>query len=192
MIHSRDDDIIPFKHGEAVFSAANEPKTFLELRGGHNDAHFTSERTYLDGLREFLQSVNAAGQAALDDAAVSELLQRESAGVFYAWSPHMPLSVDGLKEITAAGEQIGVDVIPVLSPHANIDYARDRLQDRDLPESLLQENASAELVKRELFLHAPAILVFSDGEFVSPVLPGLRRADDYADLIRRFLDSANQ
>jgi fermentation-respiration switch protein FrsA (DUF1100 family) len=56
VIHSRDDEIIPFHHGEAVFGAANEPKTFLELRGGHNDAHFTSETTYIDGLRRFLQS----------------------------------------------------------------------------------------------------------------------------------------
>jgi fermentation-respiration switch protein FrsA (DUF1100 family) len=56
VVHSRDDEIIPFHHGEALFAAANEPKAFLELRGGHNDAHATSETTYLDGLRRFLQS----------------------------------------------------------------------------------------------------------------------------------------
>jgi len=28
VIHSEDDDIIPFKHGEAVFKSTNEPKTF--------------------------------------------------------------------------------------------------------------------------------------------------------------------
>lgn len=54
VVHSRDDEIIPFHHGEALFAAANEPKTFLELRGGHNDAHFTSEDVYLSGLRRFL------------------------------------------------------------------------------------------------------------------------------------------
>ncbi len=56
VVHSRDDEIIPFHHGEALFSAASEPKTFLELRGGHNDAHFTSETAYIDGLRRFLRS----------------------------------------------------------------------------------------------------------------------------------------
>ena len=34
VVHSRDDEIIPFHHGEALFDAASEPKTFLELRGG--------------------------------------------------------------------------------------------------------------------------------------------------------------
>lgn len=57
IVHSRDDEIVPFHHGEALFSAANEPRTFLELRGGHNDAHFTSEAIYIDGLGRFLRSV---------------------------------------------------------------------------------------------------------------------------------------
>lgn len=57
VVHSRDDEIIPFHHGEAIFSAAPEPKTFLELRGGHNDAHVRSATTYYDGLRNFLDSL---------------------------------------------------------------------------------------------------------------------------------------
>ena len=56
VVHSRNDEIIPFHHGEAIFNAANEPKTFLALRGGHNDAHFTSATAYLDGLESFLRS----------------------------------------------------------------------------------------------------------------------------------------
>lgn len=57
VVHSRDDEIIPFHHGEANFRAANEPKQFLEIRGGHNDAHARSAVIYRDGLREFLDSL---------------------------------------------------------------------------------------------------------------------------------------
>lgn len=57
VVHSRDDEIIPFHHGKAIYSAANEPKTFLEIRGGHNDAHTTSAATYLDGVQSFLNSL---------------------------------------------------------------------------------------------------------------------------------------
>ena len=42
VVHSRDDELIPFQHGEAIFEAANEPKSFLEIRGGHNDGHAVS------------------------------------------------------------------------------------------------------------------------------------------------------
>ena len=57
VVHSRDDEIIPFRHGEAIFGAAREPKTFLEIRGGHNDAHATSAAAYREGLRGFLDSL---------------------------------------------------------------------------------------------------------------------------------------
>ncbi len=54
VVHSRDDDIIPFAHGRRLFTAANEPKQFLEIRGGHNDGIFVSRQTYVDGLDAFL------------------------------------------------------------------------------------------------------------------------------------------
>jgi fermentation-respiration switch protein FrsA (DUF1100 family) len=57
VVHSRDDEIIPFHHGEAIFAAANEPKTFLEIRGGHNDGHAVSATVYRDGMQEFLNSL---------------------------------------------------------------------------------------------------------------------------------------
>ena len=57
VIHSRDDEIVPFRHGEAIFAAAGEPKVLLELRGTHNDAFLRDEHNYLAGLREFLDGL---------------------------------------------------------------------------------------------------------------------------------------
>ena len=59
VVHSREDEIIPFRHGEAIFEAAPEPRTLLELRGTHNDAFVRDERVYLGGLREFLATLEA-------------------------------------------------------------------------------------------------------------------------------------
>lgn len=55
VVHSPDDEIIPFRHGQALYAAANEPKTLLELRGGHNEGFLLHERNYVRGLREFLR-----------------------------------------------------------------------------------------------------------------------------------------
>jgi hypothetical protein len=52
--HSRDDEIIPFHHGEAIFASANEPRTLLALRGTHNEAFLQDERVYIEGVRTFL------------------------------------------------------------------------------------------------------------------------------------------
>ncbi|WP_111658020.1 alpha/beta hydrolase [Isoalcanivorax indicus] len=35
LLHSHEDQIIPYAHGERLFEAAAEPKTFQRLRGGH-------------------------------------------------------------------------------------------------------------------------------------------------------------
>lgn len=54
VIHSRDDEIIPFAHGRGVFAAANEPKQFLEIHGGHNDGWYVSRTSYRAGIASFL------------------------------------------------------------------------------------------------------------------------------------------
>jgi len=57
VIHSRDDDIVPFEQGRAVFEAANEPKTFFELSGGHNDGFLRAGDAYPQALDSFLRDV---------------------------------------------------------------------------------------------------------------------------------------
>ncbi len=57
VIHSRDDEIVPFKQGEALFAAASPPKRFLELRGGHNDGFLANRRAYVEALDEFIRTL---------------------------------------------------------------------------------------------------------------------------------------
>jgi len=59
VVHSRDDEFIPFHHGEAIYASANEPRTLLALRGTHNDAFLRDERTYIEGVRTFLTGLSA-------------------------------------------------------------------------------------------------------------------------------------
>lgn len=54
VVHSPDDEIIAFKHGEAIFAAAREPKELLRLRGSHNEGFLLSGATYTGGLDAFL------------------------------------------------------------------------------------------------------------------------------------------
>ncbi|MDP6636089.1 MAG: alpha/beta hydrolase [Phycisphaerae bacterium] len=65
IIHSPDDEIIPYHHGQKLFAAANEPKRFLEISGGHNDGFMRSGKTYTGCLAEFLES--AISSSAGDD-----------------------------------------------------------------------------------------------------------------------------
>ena len=62
VVHSRDDEIIPFDMGQAVFEAANEPKTFFEMGGDHNAAFWTSREMYIPALHDFMNRVFEAAE----------------------------------------------------------------------------------------------------------------------------------
>lgn len=53
--HSREDDIIAFSHGQALFDAAREPKQFLELRGGHNEGFIFAREDWVGVVAAFLE-----------------------------------------------------------------------------------------------------------------------------------------
>jgi uncharacterized protein len=57
IIHSADDEIVPFSQGRRLFDAAGRPKTFLKLRGGHNTAFWDSMKKYQEGIRLFVESL---------------------------------------------------------------------------------------------------------------------------------------
>ncbi|MGQ0587616.1 MAG: alpha/beta hydrolase [Gammaproteobacteria bacterium] len=57
VIHSRDDEIIPFAHGEALLAAAQGSKQLIELRGDHNGGFYISREAYERGWRDFLTGI---------------------------------------------------------------------------------------------------------------------------------------
>ncbi len=55
--HSREDDIVPFAHGAALFAAAREPKQLLVLHGGHNDGFLFTRDESTAAVGAFLERV---------------------------------------------------------------------------------------------------------------------------------------
>ena len=53
-LHADRDDVIPLDHGRRLFEAAPEPKTFVELQGGHADAFDADSTRYFASIAEFL------------------------------------------------------------------------------------------------------------------------------------------
>jgi len=58
IVHSPNDEIIPFSHGKRLFEVAKEPKQFLEIIGGHNEGFIISGRRYRNGLARFLATLD--------------------------------------------------------------------------------------------------------------------------------------
>ncbi|MCB2182513.1 MAG: alpha/beta hydrolase [Desulfobulbaceae bacterium] len=59
VIHSPDDDVVPFSHGREIFNHANEPKTFLQISGNHNNGFLVTGKRYENGLNNFLDNLGS-------------------------------------------------------------------------------------------------------------------------------------
>lgn len=60
VLHSREDEIMPFALGEKVFEAANPPRFLVELQGDHNGGFLQSRPAYERELRVFIDRALAA------------------------------------------------------------------------------------------------------------------------------------
>ncbi|VAX30507.1 hypothetical protein MNBD_NITROSPIRAE01-742 [hydrothermal vent metagenome] len=55
IMHGDQDKVIPYKQGEALFAAANTPKTFYTVKGAaHNNAHIVGGRDYFEIIAKFI------------------------------------------------------------------------------------------------------------------------------------------
>lgn len=55
IIHSRDDDIIPFEFGQQLYEAVDGPSDFIEIFGSHNAGFLTSSEIYKKAWTKWLQ-----------------------------------------------------------------------------------------------------------------------------------------
>ncbi len=58
VIHSPEDEVIPYAHGLELYQRATPPKTFLQIRGGHNTGPAASGAAYRKGIEAFLRGTS--------------------------------------------------------------------------------------------------------------------------------------
>lgn len=63
-MHSRNDEVVPFEFGLELYAAANEPKDFVEILGGHNDGFLVAGEVYKDAWTKWVNLLaEGEGQA---------------------------------------------------------------------------------------------------------------------------------
>jgi hypothetical protein len=55
IFHARDDEVIPFHHGQTLFRLAKSPKAFVETHGGHVRAITNDQATMTNAIAAFLR-----------------------------------------------------------------------------------------------------------------------------------------
>jgi pimeloyl-ACP methyl ester carboxylesterase len=63
IMHSPDDDLVPYHHSEKLLETAYEPKSFLKLAGDHNNCYFNCIDMYRDRLETFIREISGETQS---------------------------------------------------------------------------------------------------------------------------------
>jgi uncharacterized protein len=59
ILHSPDDEVVPYAQGRKLFAASKARKRFVKLRGSHNTGFLESKIAYAKGLDDFLTAIIA-------------------------------------------------------------------------------------------------------------------------------------
>ena len=63
IMHGKQDELIPFSHGETMFNKASEPKTFVALEhSGHNNTYKADAETFDRGIKDFVDKLPVINQ----------------------------------------------------------------------------------------------------------------------------------
>ncbi len=101
------------------------------------------------------------GMAVFNDSNLNDLLKSSSWGVIYVWSPFMPLSIEGIKEIRQAMTEKGKGKLTILvDGKANIKAATDLVEKGIVNAEDIRQVDSPELLARGVALHYPSAYIY--------------------------------
>jgi hypothetical protein len=120
------------------------------------------------------------------DERLATLIQQGKRGFVYVWSPHMPYSVKGLRELPAMRKRLGgAEIVVMLDPAARQAAAEQTIRKHAFPKVYMARFNSIELYMRDALVHAPALLPFAGKKLGSRLLPGYRKIADVESFLKR-------
>ena len=122
------------------------------------------------------------------DSNLRTLLSQTDAGLIYLWSPHMLLSVDGVKELQHLSEELGLSFRVLLHPDADSGFARTTVQNGTATRCGFAASSQPGVVFPQ-YDHSRAITnrFIKNGQFRGPAIPGYKHPEHYRQVIQARL-----
>ena len=126
---------------------------------------------------EFAQSVGS-----FTDQDYERALREESRVLFYSFSPEMPLSVEGIKEIRLAAQDLRAQLILLADPSA------EESRILSLADPQIRYQRSNRLRDQGIQLHYPSLFVASNHKISGPPIEGFKSRTGYVSLVSDLLN----
>lgn len=123
-----------------------------------------------------------------DDRDLAKLAFDKKTVFFYAWSPHMPVSLKPYKDAEAAAKKHSIEIIPLLDPVADERGAKDAATKYGIPLKGSKLIATETLKALGIELHYPSYGFMKKGDLVSLTVASARSSEKaYEELMKKFL-----
>ena len=122
------------------------------------------------------------GVRSFADEDYQNVLRSQSRVFFYTFSPSMPLSLNGLKEIHAAAESLGATLVPLADPAAR------EVEVLKVGDARIRYQRSQFLRDRGIQLHYPSVMVANGNKLVGARIAGFKTRGEYVTLISEMID----
>lgn len=96
----------------------------------------------------------------------------------------MPLSIKGVTTIRRAAQKLRIALVVLLDPYANLEVAKKEATKLEIPVRRIE---SLELLRLNVNIHFPTLIVFSKGHLIKRVIPGYKEAKQYEKVITHLL-----
>lgn len=127
---------------------------------------------------------NVKSKTLFTDSDLFKVMSSHPWGVIYLWTPYMPLSVMGLKEIKKAVQSKGGHLTVLLDDKADLEQAKKWVVKNEVAESELVQVAANELFEREVGVHYPTALIYKDKFLSNRNYVGHK----YSDVYKKWID----
>jgi hypothetical protein len=132
-------------------------------------------------------AATADSRQAFRDRDLALLLENESRGVIYLWSPHMPYSAQGAREVQRVAAGLGLQSVVLLDPYADPALTDNAMLSQHLPYGAKRRVYARALLQMGATQHFPTAIVFESGRLDAQMLPGYTPPRDLRVYIRQRL-----
>ena len=171
-----------FKRGEEFkyhLSASNVSLSITDVSKGTTTSYTWQSPACKESVRTSSAIRKPAQAADFDDKTLTEVVKAHSWGVVYVWSPYMPLSYMGLKEIREAVKAKNGHLTVVMDPRSAPEEVKPLIQRYKLTSHDQRTFSSGELRYRAFGVHYPAAIVYSKGSMADTAYLGHKRQGAY-------------
>ncbi len=120
---------------------------------------------------------HSPAKTAVTDVEIRRFVEKNSQGLIYVWSPRMPLSQEGIKEIQSAAKQLKLPLLVLMEK--DISPTEKEKLSKKLGPLVVTDVDSFEFKMRNVSQHYPAIISFKNKKILSGVKYGHEKADRY-------------